>query len=686
MVARGPINTCECTNTSSSSSPSIEASASATNSNLIETNINSSKSNNMKDCRKHNRNDIKQTMGLLKLRNHQLLFLASLLFISYSEAFAATTSSPLKSYFLNIQRGGSLSSPTQLAGEFSESEDSLPPKKKSSRISKIAYSKGFGTTLHTAMNSNGSTNGKYPLPEDGGVQCAPDNEEILPCHYIAETNLPTDVGQFRLRAYRVDDIDHQTFVKNKYVGSEPCVIYNPDKSPFSKPINGSNINGAPTSNLKKNVPVRIHDQCFTSEVFRSKRCDCKEQLKMSLEYIQEHGGAVIYLQQEGRGIGIANKVAAYALQDRGMDTVDANTHLGFPEDARQYGCVPSILKDMGIDSIRLITNNPRKIDRLVSLGVNVADTIPMVVERANTFNRKYLQTKQDRMNHNNFGAMLQLDNMGDDRSLDILVTEAMSSLTTTGQPIAEEYINDGEEMAAAAIASALLEDEDFDSQAGVTAADDGYCFGRKSVEDAVAAVARGEIVVVVDDMDRENEGDFIMAADLATPETLATIIRYSSGVICIGMEGERMDELKLPAMLEANEDPKGTAFSVTVDATKEHGITTGISATDRATTMKLLAKSSTTHLDFARPGHIFPLRAKEGGVLTRDGHTEAAVDLSRLAGRHPSGVLCEIVSEENPVEMARLPELKRFCKKHGFVLTSIVDIAQYRRDTEDLNH
>ena len=101
--------------------------------------------------------------------------------------------------------------------------------------------------------------------------------------------------------------------------------------------------------------------------------------------------------------------------------------------------------------------------------------------------------------------------------------------------------------------------------------------------------------------------------------------------------------------------------------------------------MKLLAESSATHLDFARPGHIFPLRAKEGGVLTRDGHTEAAVDLSRLAGRHPSGVLCEIVSEENPVEMARLPELKRFCKKHGFVLTSIVDIAQYRRDTEDLN-
>jgi 3,4-dihydroxy 2-butanone 4-phosphate synthase/GTP cyclohydrolase II len=687
MVARGPMNTSECNNTSYSSSPSIEvaASASTTNSNSIENNSNNRNSNNMNDCREHNRNDIKQTMGLLKLRNHQLLFLASLLFLSYSEAFAATTSSPLKSYFLNIQRGGSLSSSTQLAGELSDSEDSLPPKKKSSRISKIAYSKGFGTTLHTAMNSNGSTNGQYPQPENDGVQCAPENEQILPCRYIAETNLPTDVGQFRLRAYRVDDIDHRTFVKNKFVGSEPCVIYNPDKSPFEGSVNGSTINGASTLNLKKNVPVRIHDQCFTSEVFRSQRCDCKEQLKMSLEYIQEHGGAVIYLQQEGRGIGLANKVAAYALQDDGMDTVDANTHLGFPEDARQYGCVPSILKDMGIDSIKLITNNPRKIERLTSLGVNVADTIPMVVERASVYNRKYLQTKQDRMNHNNFGAMLQLDNFGDDRSLDMLVNEAVTNLRRSGEPIAQEYINEGEEMAAAAITAALVDDENFDSQAGVTAADDGYCFGRKSVEDAVAAVARGEIVVVVDDMDRENEGDFIMAADLATPETLATIIRYSSGVICIGMEGERMDELKLPAMLKNNEDPKETAFSVTVDATKEHGITTGISATDRAVTMRLLAKSSTNHLDFARPGHIFPLRAKEGGVLTRDGHTEAAVDLSRLAGRHPSGVLCEIVSEENPVEMARLPELKRFCKKHGFVLTSIVDIAQYRRDTEDLN-
>jgi len=248
--------------------------------------------------------------------------------------------------------------------------------------------------------------------------------------------------------------------------------------------------------------------------------------------------------------------------------------------------------------------------------------------------------------------------------------------------------------AAAAIKSAISDEtQDFPeiqleltqephTQLGVTADADGYCIGRKSVEDAIAAVARGELVVVVDDMNRENEGDFIMAADLATPETIATIVRYSSGVICVGMEGETMDRLKLPPMLVNNEDPKGTAFSVTVDGSAEHGITTGISAGERAITIRLLADTSTQPTDLCRPGHIFPLRAKEGGVLTRDGHTEAAVDLSRLAGRHPSGVLCEIVSEENPTGMARLPELAKMCEEKGWVMTSIVDIAQYRRDTE----
>ena len=291
---------------------------------------------------------------------------------------------------------------------------------------------------------------------------------------------------------------------------------------------------------------------------------------MSLEYIRENGGAIIYLQQEGRGIGIANKVAAYALQDVGFDTVDANTHLGFPEDARKYGVVPSLLRDMGIDSIRLMTNNPRKIERLLALGVDVTGTIPMVVPKANPYNRKYLETKKDRMNHTNFGSMLN-SSPGSILSSDYSHVNVMMN---DRKSLAEEYINDGEEMAANAVAGALTSVEVAgvaDQMTGVVAAKDGYCFGRKSVEDAIDAVSRGELIVVVDDESRENEGDFIMAADKCTPEAMAEFIRYSSGVICIGMEGKRMDELELPPMVVNNEDPKGTAFSVSVDATTEHG-------------------------------------------------------------------------------------------------------------------
>ena len=299
------------------------------------------------------------------------------------------------------------------------------------------------------------------------------------------------------------------------------------------------------------------------------RCDCKEQLKMALEYIRENGGAVIYLQQEGRGIGLANKVAAYALQDIGLDTVDANTHLGFPEDARQYGVVPSLLADMGIDSIRLMTNNPRKTERLTALGVDVEGTVPMVVPKANPYNKKYLETKQARMNHQNFGSMLSASSEAGVASILSSDYSHVEIMLEEGSATAADLAKQGEEAAALAV-TAALRDADSD-QSGVTAAADGYCFGRRSVEDAIAAVARGELIVVVDDESRENEGDFIMAADKCTPKAMAEFIRYSSGVICIGMEGRRMDELKLPAMVAKNQDPKGTAFSVSVDATSEHG-------------------------------------------------------------------------------------------------------------------
>jgi 3,4-dihydroxy 2-butanone 4-phosphate synthase/GTP cyclohydrolase II len=397
---------------------------------------------------------------------------------------------------------------------------------------------------------------------------------------------------------------------------------------------------------------------------------------MALRFIQEHGGCVIYLQQEGRGIGLANKVAAYALQDDGLDTVDANLHLGFPEDSREYGVVPSILADMKIGGIQLMTNNPRKVERLTSLGINVERTLPMVVPQINSFNRKYMETKQERMNHANLSALLS-------REDDTPVLMPNNNGMTPRKTMATQYINNGTEMTANAVQVSLMaEDDETAEEEGVKASEDGYCFGKQSVLDCLEAVGRGEMVVVVDDMDRENEGDFIMAADHCTPLDMAQIVRYSSGVVCVAMEGDRMDSLGLPPMLTNNEDPKGTAFSVTVDATKKHGITTGISATDRSKTIQMLANPEATALDFNRPGHLFPLRSREGGVLSRDGHTEASVDLARMAGRSPVGVLCEIVSEENPTEMMRLPEIKRFCKKHSFVLTSIVDIAQYRRETE----
>jgi len=314
----------------------------------------------------------------------------------------------------------------------------------------------------------------------------------------------------------------------------------------------------------------------------------------------------------------------------------------------------------------------------------------MVVPKTNEFNRRYLEAKVERMAHTGIGVLLDEENSAID------LTAAKPSVTAKNVKVLPKtsiqgingimapkklppVITNGANSAACAVTQAILDDT---TQTGVAAKDDGYCFGKKSVIDAIAAVARGELVVVVDDESRENEGDFIMASDLVTPETMATFIRYSSGVVCVGMESKRVDELKLPSMTAFNEDPKETAFTVSVDANKEHGITTGISALERAKTIKVLSDPSSTFSDFNRPGHIFPLRAREGGVLERDGHTEASVDLARLAGCNPCGVLCEIVSEENPVEMARLPELKKFCKKHGFVLTSIVDIAQYRRETE----
>ncbi|WP_030541903.1 bifunctional 3,4-dihydroxy-2-butanone-4-phosphate synthase/GTP cyclohydrolase II [Streptomyces albus] len=210
-------------------------------------------------------------------------------------------------------------------------------------------------------------------------------------------------------------------------------------------------------------------------------------------------------------------------------------------------------------------------------------------------------------------------------------------------------------------------------------ADDGIVLD--PVERAVADIAAGRPVVVVDDEDRENEGDLIIAAEKATPEIVAFMMTECRGLICAPMEGDTLDRLELPQMVRQNTESMGTAFTVSVDASAEHGVTTGISAADRATTLRLLASGDSTPGDFVRPGHVFPLRARPGGVLARNGHTEAGVDLARLAGLRPAAAIVEIAAEDGT--MMRLPELVAFARKHGLAIISIEDLIAYRRSAAE---
>ncbi|WP_448321522.1 bifunctional 3,4-dihydroxy-2-butanone-4-phosphate synthase/GTP cyclohydrolase II [Streptomyces sp. CO7] len=202
------------------------------------------------------------------------------------------------------------------------------------------------------------------------------------------------------------------------------------------------------------------------------------------------------------------------------------------------------------------------------------------------------------------------------------------------------------------------------------------------VEQAIADIAAGRPVVVVDDENRENEGDLVIAAEAATPEVVAFMMSECRGLICAPMEADELDRLRLPQMVqdEANTESMKTAFTVSVDATAAHGVTTGISAEDRAATLRLLAGGTAGPDDFVRPGHVFPLRARSGGVLERPGHTEAAVDLARLAGMRPAGVIVEIAGEDG--RMLRLPDLVPFARKHGLTIVSIEDLIAYRRSAE----
>ncbi len=200
-----------------------------------------------------------------------------------------------------------------------------------------------------------------------------------------------------------------------------------------------------------------------------------------------------------------------------------------------------------------------------------------------------------------------------------------------------------------------------------------------SIEEAIKDIREGKMVIVVDDEDRENEGDVIVAAEKANPEIINFMASYAKGLICVPMMGDRLDELDIKPMVSKNTDNHETAFTVSVD---HIGTTTGISAYERAATVQALISGESQANDFRRPGHIFPLRYREGGVLRRTGHTEGSIDLARLAGLYPATVICEIMNNDG--SMARLPELKEFSRKHGIKLVTIADLIEYRRRTEEL--
>src|ERR671923_534050 len=201
-----------------------------------------------------------------------------------------------------------------------------------------------------------------------------------------------------------------------------------------------------------------------------------------------------------------------------------------------------------------------------------------------------------------------------------------------------------------------------------------------TIEEAIADIHAGKMVIVVDDEDRENEGDLTIAAEKVTSEAINFMARYGRGQICLSMTGERLDELEVPLAVNANTTPFGTAFCVPIDAKRK--VTTGISAADRAATVLAAIDPATRPQDLARPGHMFPLRARTGGVMVRAGQTEAAVDLARIGGLYPAGVICEVMNEDGT--MARVPELTRFARRHKLLMITIADLIQYRMRTERL--
>jgi 3,4-dihydroxy-2-butanone 4-phosphate synthase/GTP cyclohydrolase II len=366
--------------------------------------------------------------------------------------------------------------------------------------------------------------------------------------------------------------------------------------------------------------LRIHAQCLTGEVFGSLRCDCAGQLDIAMREIAHEGrGVVIYEHQEGRGIGLMAKLRAYALQDVGFDTVDANRALGFATDYRDFGLPAAILHHFGIRRVRLLSNNPHKLRVLEESGVEIVEPLSCeTVPTPHSFG--YLRTKKERLGHT------------------LAFGQSLKSASPQASP---EFA---------------------------------------SIEEAIRELQAGRMIVVVDDADRENEGDLTMAAEMITPDAVNFMATHARGLICLAMTEERLDELQLGQMVSDNTALGGTAFTVSIDV-KGHGATTGISAHDRAQTIRAAIDARSEAEEFARPGHVFPLCARNGGVLERRGQTEAAVDLAKLAGLNPAGVICEIMNDDGT--MARVPDLVHFCAKHQLCMITVADLACYRLQLDD---
>ena len=417
---------------------------------------------------------------------------------------------------------------------------------------------------------------------------------------VASTTLPSKWGKFQI------------------IGFERDILNSRDVETAIAIVLGDLSDDAPL--------VRVHSQCFTGEVLGSLRCDCGSQWEIAMQAIADEGsGLLIYEHQEGRGIGLMEKLKAYALQDKGLNTIEANYALGFLADHRDFSLPAAILLDLGITDVRLLSNNPQKSRALSSAGINVVAQLPCEGP-PNSYSLAYLRTKKEKLGHN------------------LTLNEAEVVKTTP------------------AIADNGVEP-----------------FVFSTVPDAIRELQAGRMIVVVDDENRENEGDLTIAAEMITPDVINFMAMHGRGLICLAMTDTRLKELDLHPMVYDNTAVGGTAFTVSIDF-KGPGVTTGISAYDRSQTIKATVDQSSRAEDFARPGHVFPLAAQDGGVLKRRGQTEAAVDLAKLAGLSPAGVICEILNDDGT--MARVPDLIKFCQKHDLLMVTVDALAKYRFEME----